>query len=378
MRVTVFICLLGILSLVSIAQQTNTKSFYFEGQIRSYIEYLPANYDASKKVPLLLSLHGMGDNAANFQNNGLKLIADTAGFIIVYPNAAVNTNPSINKTFWNTDLDTSYHTNDVGFLSNLIDTLKNNYNIDNERVFCSGFSSGGFMTQRLACEKADIIKGIVPIAGTIATTYISSCNPSNPVPIMHIHGTTDNVVPWNGNASLNEESVDNTIAKWISINGCTTTDTTHKNIDNSANDGYNFERYTYNNCTGAEVQLLKGNNVGHTWIYKPLNDIDYSVETWKFLMKVNSSSTFISNGKNIDYDINIYPNPANSYFTVDLINDLPKNIQLYDLKGTIVFQKMNCTQQMLTINTDEYKPGIYFLRVTTYNDLFIKKLILSE
>jgi polyhydroxybutyrate depolymerase len=66
-----------------IAQQTIT--WDYDGIARKYKQYVPSSYDGSTAVPLVIALHGLGDNINNFQGVGFQVVADTAGFITIYP-----------------------------------------------------------------------------------------------------------------------------------------------------------------------------------------------------------------------------------------------------------------------------------------------------
>lgn len=73
---------------------------------------------------------------------------------------------------------------DVGFLSALIGKLSADYGIPPGRVFATGMSAGGFMATRLACDRADLVSAIAPVAGTLGSGV--RCAPSRPVSVMQI------------------------------------------------------------------------------------------------------------------------------------------------------------------------------------------------
>ncbi|MDV7396997.1 hypothetical protein RZS08_36700, partial [Arthrospira platensis SPKY1] len=104
------------------------------------------------------------------------------------------------------------------FLLALTDTLHNWYNIDLNRVYATGFSNGGFMSYRLACEASDRIAAIAPVAGTMPIAIANNCQPTRSVPILHIHGTADFIVPYAGNSSF--LSVGESIEYWRNSNNC--------------------------------------------------------------------------------------------------------------------------------------------------------------
>ena len=97
--------------------QVQTDSFIFEGVLRDYIVFLPQNYNGVDKLPLVFNLHGGSLNAQQqLDYSKMNEVADTAGFIVVYPNAVF--------TAWSCGINlTAGHVNDVGFIDALIDTL---------------------------------------------------------------------------------------------------------------------------------------------------------------------------------------------------------------------------------------------------------------
>jgi polyhydroxybutyrate depolymerase len=81
----------------------------------------------------------------------------------------------------------------------VIEEIGRQFSVDRKRVHLIGHSNGGFMAYRMACQSADLIAGIASQAGM---TFLdpSQCAPSIPVNILHIHGTSDNIVPYAGGA----------------------------------------------------------------------------------------------------------------------------------------------------------------------------------
>jgi polyhydroxybutyrate depolymerase len=113
---------------------------------------------------------------------------------------------------WNaTDASTGYDLgsngpDDVAFLRGLIEEIGRHFAVDRKRIYVAGHSNGAFMAYRVACESADLIAGIASLAGM---TFLdpSRCMPSEPVNILHIHGTADNIVPYSGGALTTTDPV---------------------------------------------------------------------------------------------------------------------------------------------------------------------------
>ena len=144
----------------------------FDDLNREFIYYLPNNYDFSEKIPVLFNFHGGGGYAQNFiESNDMRPIADTAQFIAVYPQGAVDyngadpgTEPS---TSWLHKAPTTH--NDIYFIEAIIDTLKTLYNIDEERVYACGYSEGGIFTYELACRLNYKFAAIASVSGSMFT-----------------------------------------------------------------------------------------------------------------------------------------------------------------------------------------------------------------
>ncbi|KAF0195712.1 MAG: hypothetical protein FD166_2885, partial [Bacteroidetes bacterium] len=168
-----------------------TGNFVFDGITRSWIVYLPAGFNAEESLPLMIALHGYTQNGQEImQFSDFNTIADTGRFVVVYPNGVDNA--------WNVGFSGGSTADDVGFLSALIDTLHQQYNIDYERVYATGLSNGGFMSYRLACELGNRIAAIAPVAGTMTDESLLACAPQRMMPVLHIHGTADLIVNYNG------------------------------------------------------------------------------------------------------------------------------------------------------------------------------------
>jgi len=252
------IVLLIVLSFTPIISftQVDSSSFIFEGIERNYLVFLPSNYNGTEKMPVVFNLHGYTLNARQQMDySRMNIVADSEGFIAVYPNA---TGPG-----WNTGIYGSPNINDVGFFDTLIDTLSKHYSIDTTRIYSCGFSLGGFMSNRLACELSNKIAAIATVAGTIAQSIANSCTPDHPMPELLIHGTNDLCVPYNG--QYDWLSVQQKLYHWTNFNFCAESDTTLM-PDLDTLDDCSVQKINYTRCSdSADVILFKIINGGHSW-----------------------------------------------------------------------------------------------------------------
>lgn len=169
-----------------------------DGAEREYRVHVPPTYDPKKAMPLVLLLHGHAQDGAEIaRHTKLNALADREGFIAVYPDAT----PWAGRRewrAWDTDnglLPPGSNTDDVAFLRHVIESAEKNYTIDPKRIYMGGMSNGGMMTYRAAGELSDKLAAIAVISGAM-----SGIEPSikSPLSVMHIHGTNDPIVPYDG------------------------------------------------------------------------------------------------------------------------------------------------------------------------------------
>jgi polyhydroxybutyrate depolymerase len=145
---------------------------------------------------------------------------------------------------------------DIGFVKDILATAEDKLCVDTHRVFATGMSNGGFLSNRIGCELADRIAAIAPVAGV---TGVPTCTPSRPMPVIHFHGTADTLVPYNGDAAESFIAVPDDFAAWGMRDACTDMpSTTYSMGDVTCS--------SYLHCGGgAQVTLCTVQNGGHTW-----------------------------------------------------------------------------------------------------------------
>ncbi len=203
--------------------QDSTKTMMNQGEERAYKVHLPNFTVPTQPVPLVIAMHGLGDTISNFSFIGFSDIGDTANFITVYPQAS---NLPLLGAGWRIGTPLDGTVSDVQFISDLIDTLAAQYPIDQSRVFATGFSMGGFMSNILGCELSNRITALASHSGTIAAAAVGTCSPGRKVPAMHFHGTTDNVIAYPGGtfaAVYNYAGAKDIAGMWSGVDSCTGT-----------------------------------------------------------------------------------------------------------------------------------------------------------
>ncbi len=230
-----------------------------DGEMRSYEIHLPPGYDGAAPLPVVLNFHGFTNDGVRHQTDTkMDATADANGFIAVYPNGLYNS--------WNAwtccgnaqQLDVD----DVGFTRAIIADLSERGCVDASRVYATGMSNGGFLSHRLGCEAADVIAAIAPVAGVLGID--AACEPARPIPVLHLHGTEDPLVPFDGQGGLTDSpSVDESIEGWLERNGC------------DGEPEVSYQRgaatcETVSQCEGdASVTLCRIEGAGHCWPGQP-------------------------------------------------------------------------------------------------------------
>lgn len=359
----------------SFIAQLTTNSWSFGGINRQYLTYVPASYNGTTPVPVVFCLHGLGDNMNNFYNIGMKFVADTANFIVVVPQAvnaqffgtAWNSGAGINGFSLNANID------DVGFINAIIDTLIANYNINQRKVYSCGFSMGGFMSNRLACELNHRIAAIASVAGTIGNTI--TCNPNRAVPVCHFHGTGDSTIYYVNNQYGNDPEV--LVAFWANNNGCNASPTI-TSLPDIAADNLLVTHWAYNSCTNnADVELFKVDSAEHVWL-GPSNDIFYTTEIWKFFLKhTHSEFVGIETSPNTSLAVSVYPNPSNGeVFISTSESKKATTIKVFDASGKQLMNVNNLTTNT-KIDLSPYEKGIYFIQVSSFDGMVTKKVLVE-
>ncbi len=166
-----------------------------DGKKRDVILHLPANYDASKPVPLMLVFNGVGPGGSGMENfTGMSKRADAQGFAVAYLDGS-GTGHSFNNHEWPFD----NGADDVKYTSQVIDTLERDLSIDKNRVGLVGFSQGGSFVHYAAGQLSDKISSVAEVEGWMSG---KESNTSSPVSELSIHGKDDRIVPFDGTESL--------------------------------------------------------------------------------------------------------------------------------------------------------------------------------
>jgi polyhydroxybutyrate depolymerase len=187
----------------------------------------PPTLTEGKEYPLVVVLHGFtATGFVQYAYFNASALVNSDRALVIAPDGIAN---SQGQQFWNADPACCdfgrQNPDDVAYIGGLIDDILADWPIDKNQVYIIGHSNGGYMAYRMACERADVIAGIGSLAGNAATTA-SMCQPSKPVSVLHMHGTLDDTVPFNGSPGAVYD-----VAQWATHDGCGTTRTATVTLD---------------------------------------------------------------------------------------------------------------------------------------------------
>jgi polyhydroxybutyrate depolymerase len=192
------------------------------GGARPVTVHIPASYDPARPAPMLILLHGFtasGEEVDSYFNLGPA--AEARGFVYAYPDGTFDAD---GNRFWNaTDACCNFSgadVDDVAYLTDVIDETSAELAIDPKRIAFVGHSNGGFMSYRMACERADRVAAIVSLAGA---TYAdpAGCAPSESVSVLQIHGRYDDTILYEGGSiDVPYPGAQTTAETWATYDGC--------------------------------------------------------------------------------------------------------------------------------------------------------------
>jgi polyhydroxybutyrate depolymerase len=248
-----------------VAQSQQHLTLSVDGQSRSVTVRAPERAPG-ELLPVIVALHGLGGTAQDFEDyTGLTDSATTDRYIAIYPDGSPI---SDDRQAWNAggccSSPGSTPSDDVAFLSSIFDQAEL-YGGDPSRIYVVGFSNGGMLSYRAACDLGDRVAGIAVVSGAFNVT---ECASTNPIPVVIIHGTDDSTVPYLGGATDDESaiglnpvvnaSVWDAMEYWIDRDGCS--------FDPTETAWNRASVESYDNCaSGSFVTVYTIDGGGHEW-----------------------------------------------------------------------------------------------------------------
>ena len=256
----------------------------FAGTTYSVLVYVPEDMRRTRRVPLVLNLHGSQANGPiQMEVSGLRAVADDESFIVAAPSAAIPLPPPQQPPdpngywAWNVpgvpttagQLPPPTARDDVRFLDRVIEVVSEEFCTDTRRTYVTGHSGGGRMASALGCRLADEIAAIAPNAGLragrpdpddVTVPEVEDCRPDRPLPVLTFHGQQDVVNPYPGNGDLRwGYAVPLAVQTWARLDEC-------RRGPQATAVSEHVTRFSYTRCHGGvEVEFYRVADGGHTW-----------------------------------------------------------------------------------------------------------------
>lgn len=216
----------------------------FDGVERRY--YLHVSPTAESSAPLIVNMHGYLSNPI-MQSQWSQMVdaADPRGIVVAHPEGLNNS--------WNAGAccgnSSAGGVDDVGFIRAVVADIAAAACVDPQRIYATGLSNGGFMSNRLACEASDLFAAVAPVVGSLQIP-LDTCTPERPMPVFAFNGVQDPLVPI---AAANA-----TIDRWVEIDGCDPEPIVEELDGGSCR--------TWTDCDGdGDVRMCTLDPMGHCW-----------------------------------------------------------------------------------------------------------------
>lgn len=246
---------------------------------REYCIYQPSGQQ-NQELPLVIFLHGYGGIVwPEMIEDNLVRLAEEENFLLLMPQALAQPG---SEPGWDAHNILSW--DDGAFINDLIDRMIGSYQANEQQVYVSGFSNGGFMTFYLSQQLEHRIAAIAPIAGLMDHTIYSRYSLKKPMPLCYFHGTADSTVTVTG--GTHHVSFDKILELFIPNNKVNAIPTITELADINPYDGSTVTRFQYKSSAGSgDIMYYRINNGNHSIPGKHSRankDISAWVEMWKF------------------------------------------------------------------------------------------------
>lgn len=237
-----------------VAIGSSTQALTVDGRQRTFRLYLPASVSSGPRVPLVVMLHGGFGSAEQAESSyGWDAQADAGHFVVVYPdglNRAWNVGAGCCGTPGRTGVD------DVGFVRAVVALVSRELPVDPARVYATGISNGGMFAYRLACDTT-----LFAAIGPDSATLLGDCPHPAPLSVIHIHGTADQNIPYDGGqgtgfARIDGPAVPAVVASWRAVDRCPAAETSTSGA---------VARSVASCPDGRSVELVTIAGAGHQW-----------------------------------------------------------------------------------------------------------------
>lgn len=389
--------LLVLLCHLTFAQQLIEDDLIHDGSTRLYDVFLPSSYDSNNDLPVVIMLHGGGGNKDMVQSfTQLNPVANAQDYIAVYPQGLEPL--AIGGFSWADGRGTAADNagvDDVGFIQSLINQLKSDHNVDDQRIYIAGFSNGGFMAQTLACEIPEEFAAAAALGCSLGVQQSADCTTDEATPMMYVVGTADPEIPYNGGTMTNPGvepiiGVEAAVQFWVDKNGCDDTPEITNLPDTVTDDNSTVELLTYDNCDcDSDVHFYKIINGGHTWpgneiasiepqLGETNEDINAGLRMLDFFDDHVLCQSLSVQGWDDEDEWVLYPNPAQD--KVNIIASFPVALlEVFSITGKRMKQDEIGHLKQFSIDCSKLSSGIYWVNIIDQlGNRELKKLVIGR
>ena len=277
---------------ISFKQETSTYVEIEYGKTkRRFIVYLPKGYENTTPHSLIMAFHGYASTPFSLEKfTHFDSMANNGNIVVIYPEG---TTSLVGLRGWDTGLHPTIKSNDVLFVSDMLNQIQSNLCINPRQIYATGFSNGGGFVAKLACQLSNRVAAFASISGSYVTVF-RTCGALRPLPILEFHGTKDTIVPYFGLEEKNELAALTWATRWAKRDNCNSKPIiTNQNI---------ITEYQWMGCSdNTTVIHYKINGEGHSWPHLP-----FDIRVNNHMLKASTAQTI---------------------WTFFLSHPLPKNIQ---------------------------------------------------
>lgn len=232
---------------------------------REYIVHIPLSVDPNTPRPVVFVLHGAGGKGADMQSaTAFDVVADWDSVITVYPTGQAGNAPwNVGRNVCPPGNFVSTGADDAAYVEAMLDDIERDQCLDRGRIFVTGFSMGGYMSNQLGCQLGRAkLRAIAPHSGG---THAGSCE-GGALPVLLLHGDADSLIDYRCGTQARDY--------WIDRNGCSPEYDTW--------DITGGQCQFYRGCPrDAPVVLCTYYGLDHTWAYPPMYEFS-TLMIWSF------------------------------------------------------------------------------------------------
>jgi len=291
--------------LIGAVAQATAETIEAGGTARTFTAQLPG----TRPAPLVIVLHGNTQTGADMAAlTSWPRVAKHEQFTVVFPDGLNRAWADLRPADKRSGRLPPDGTDDVAFITKLVEKYVGEGIADPKRVYVTGLSNGGAMTNTLICRRADLFAGAASVIMNLTDEAAETCHPSRPVPMLIMNGTADPLVPYDGGHGASRFAVEGfwstekTVQFWRKLNGCEEKDAASVDLDDrDRSDESTVTRISSMCPAGRDVLLYRINDGGHrmpasfsdtqfarlvTYVFGPQNhDIDAAETIWEFFRK---------------------------------------------------------------------------------------------